>query len=99
MMSPATESTTSLRSSSWPVVGWLTCRICPQRMEQVRREVCSWAWWSGERRRHPRCINKEVILFGLTDFLRIGRTGRDVDVDVLATELVIDWRLAHRVTL
>jgi hypothetical protein len=68
-------------------------------MEQVRREISSWAWWPGERRRHACCINKEVILFGLIDFLRIGRTGRDVDVDVLATELVIDWRLAHRMTL
>lgn len=67
-------------------------------MEQVRREVGSWSWWPREHRRHTRCLDEE-IMSGLTYFLRIGSAGRDIDVDVLTTELVIDRRQTHKMRL
>ncbi|MGH3868363.1 MAG: hypothetical protein ACRDQ4_20030 [Pseudonocardiaceae bacterium] len=99
MMSSATESTASIRGSPLSVVGWLTRRVCPHGMEQVLREVSPWSWWPSDHRRHTRCVGEEGMLSGVTDVVWIGPAGRDIGVDVLATELVIDWRLTHRVTL
>lgn len=66
---------------------------------QVCGKVGPWPWWPSEHSGRSRRVSEEVMLFGMTDLFRIGLAGRDIGVDEFATELVVDRRLTHKVTL
>jgi hypothetical protein len=61
----------------------------------VRSEISSCPWWSVERRRHTCSAGREAVFPRVTDPLQVSIGGRDIGVDLLATELVIDRGLAH----
>jgi hypothetical protein len=64
-------------------------------MVLVRGEISSSPWWSPEHRRRIRRVGGDAVVSGVPDRLRVSPGGRDIGVDSLATELVIDRRLAH----
>ncbi len=64
--------------------------------------VSSWPWWPAKHRfRARRCVQEvgsDEVADGVADPwdpLRVSPGGRDIGVDSLTTELVIDRRLAH----
>lgn len=65
------------------------------RCGPVRSEISSCPWWSVERRRHACSAGREALFPRVTDPSRVSRGGRDIGVDSLAAELVIDRGLAH----
>lgn len=85
-------------SPSLPVAGWLTRWSCPHGGVLARGTVSSWSWWSGEHRRRIRPGSEEVVSPGAGDVVRVSPGVRDVGVESLATELVIDRRRVHGVT-
>lgn len=58
----------------------------------------SWPWWPAKHRARIRRCVRAAVLSGMTSPVRVGLGGREIDVDSLATELVIDRCLAHEVT-
>jgi hypothetical protein len=74
----------------------LVHRVCPHEIMPVRAKVSPWAWCSEHRDRN-RHLN-EMVFAGVIDPLRVGPGGRDLGVDSLATQLVIDRRLTHGAT-
>jgi hypothetical protein len=62
----------------------------------VRAKVSPWAWCYEHRDRN-RHLN-EMVFAGVIDPLPVGPGGRDLGVDSLATQLVIDRRLTHGAT-
>jgi hypothetical protein len=73
---------------------WLTRRVCSHGIVLVGVGVSSWAWWPDYRRR-TRPLGAQAVFPGMTDRLRVIPCGRDISVDSLATQLVINRRLAH----
>jgi hypothetical protein len=69
------------------------------RHRAVRGEVSSWPGSPGEYRCGTCRVDGQAVLPGMIDLLRVNPRGRDISVDSLATELVIDRRLAHGATL
>ncbi len=55
-------------------------------------------WWSGEHCRRTWPAGGEAVFPGVIYLLRLGPGGRGIGVDPLATELIIDRRLAHGAT-
>ncbi len=54
-------------------------------------EVSSWIWWFEHRGR----VGEPVVCAGVIERLRVSPGGRDLGVDSLATQLVINRRVAH----
>jgi hypothetical protein len=79
---------------SW-VVGWLGLRHA--EIAVGHGEIRSWPWRPAERRR-TRPIGGKAMFPTVTNRLRVGSSGRDISVDSLATELVIDGSLTHGAT-
>ncbi|MGH3769907.1 MAG: hypothetical protein ACRDRW_00660 [Pseudonocardiaceae bacterium] len=63
-------------------------------------EIGSWPPWRPAEQRHTgaRPPGGEALLSGRTDPVRVSPGSRDISVDSLAAELVIDRRLAHGAT-
>jgi hypothetical protein len=61
--------------------------------------VSSWPGWPGEYRCGSCRVGGQAVLSGVIDLLRVNPRGRDIGVDSLVTELVIDRRLTHGATL
>lgn len=80
-----------------PVACWLTRRVCPHGIVLVHLEVSPGTWWS-EHPRRTRPIGAQAVSPGMIDPLRVVPGGRDISVDSLATNLVINRRLAHGAT-
>jgi hypothetical protein len=85
------------RGGPLSVACWLVRRVCPQEMVPVCVEVSPWAWWSEYRARNLR-VGEQMVFAGVIDPLRVRPGGWDLGVDSLATQLVIDRRLAHGAT-
>lgn len=58
-------------------------------------EISRWTWWPEHHRRNRR-DGQHRVFAGATDQLRVSPSGRDISVDSLATQLVINRRLPHR---
>jgi hypothetical protein len=82
------------RDRPLPVTCGLTHRGCPHEMVPVCVEISRWTW--SEHRRRNRRDDQQRVLPGVTDQLRVSPGGRDIGVDSLATQLVINRRLTHR---
>jgi hypothetical protein len=82
------------RGGPLSVACWLTRRVCPREMVLIRGEVSSWTWWCEHRGRNRR-VGEQAVFAGVIDPLRVSPGGRDIRVDSLATQLVINRRLAH----
>jgi hypothetical protein len=98
----------SARCKPWSVSCWVTRWISPLG------EVGSWPWSPAEQRRPgTRPPGRKAVLVGMIDPLRVIPGNRNIGsqnignlnigngnigVDALATELVIDRRLAHGIT-
>ena len=98
----------SARRELWSVSCWVTRRISPLG------EVGSWPWWPAEQRRPgTRPPGRKAVLASMTGPLRVSPGNRNIGsqnignlnigngnigVDALATELVVDRRLAHGTT-
>lgn len=54
-------------------------------------EVSSWIWWFEHRGR----VGEPVVCAGVIERLRVSPGGRDLGVESLATQLVINRRVAH----
>jgi hypothetical protein len=63
-------------------------------MVLTRGEVSAWTWWCEHRGRNRR-VGEQAVFAGVIDPLRVSPGGRDIRVDSLATQLVINRRLAH----
>jgi hypothetical protein len=61
-------------------------------------EIRSWPWRPAEHRRGTRPAGGKAMFPTVINRLRVGCSGRDISVDSLATELIIDGRLAHEAT-
>jgi len=61
----------------------------------VRGEVSPRPWRPSEHLRSIPCVGGHKVSPGVIDLFRTNLGGRDIDVDVLATELVIDRCLTH----
>jgi len=91
-------------SGLWPVgwsrVGWSRvgyrgkgCPGPPLRRILVHGEIICCLWGAAVRR--TRRAGRQAAFLGAVDPLWVGLGGRDLGVDSLATELVIDRGLAH----
>lgn len=63
-------------------------------MVLVPVEISPWTWWSehcGQNRR----VGEQAVFAGVIDPLRVIPVGRDIGVDLLATQLVKNRRLTH----
>ncbi|MDT7714349.1 MAG: hypothetical protein QOH09_341 [Pseudonocardiales bacterium] len=58
--------------------------------------VSSWTWWSGHRGRNRRGGEQMVFAGVVIAPLRVIPGGRDIGDESLATQLLINRRLAHR---
>ena len=63
-------------------------------MVAVCVEISCWAW--AEYRSRNRRANQHRLFAGMTEQLWISPGGRDISVDPLTTQLVINRRLTHR---
>ncbi|MDQ3764415.1 MAG: hypothetical protein M3460_23495 [Actinomycetota bacterium] len=79
------------------VTYWLIHRVCPYVMALVRGDISSWPGWP-EHCRRTRCVGEQAVFPGALDPLQIRLASRDIGVDPLATQLVIDRYLAHVAT-
>jgi hypothetical protein len=61
----------------------------------VRGEVSPRPGRPGEHLRSTPCVGGHKVSSGVIGLFRANPSGRDIDVDVLATELVIDRCLTH----
>jgi hypothetical protein len=57
-------------------------------------EISRWTW--SEHRGRNRRASQPRVFAGVTDQLRVSPGGRDIGVDSLTTQLVINRRLTHR---
>jgi hypothetical protein len=64
-------------------------------MVSVPVEANAWTWWSDPRGRTRR-DDQHVVSAAATDHLRDSLSGRDIGVDSLTTQLVINRCSAHR---
>lgn len=65
-------------------------------MVLVRGEVSSWA--EGPEHRWNQRVGGQAVFSGVSGSVRVWPTGRDISVDSLATQLIINRCLAHGVT-
>jgi hypothetical protein len=61
-------------------------------MVLIRGEVSPWTWWSKHHGRNRR-VGEQAVVAVVIDPLWVRPGGRDIRVDVLATQLVINRRL------
>ena len=82
------------RDRPLPVTCGLTRRVCRRDMVPVCVEISRWTW--SEHHRRNRRDNQHSVFAGVPDQLRVSPGGRDIGIDSLATQLVINRRLTHR---
>lgn len=82
------------RGSSLSVACWLTRWVCPHEIVLVPVEISFWIWWS-EHRGQNRRVGEQAVFARVIDPLRVIPVGRDIGVDLLATQLVKNRRLTH----
>jgi hypothetical protein len=84
------------RDRPLPVTCGLTRRGCRQEMVPVCVEISHWTWSEHRGRNGP--DGQQRLFSGVTDPLWISPGGRDIGVDSLTTQLVINRCLPHRAT-
>jgi hypothetical protein len=89
-----TRSRSPHRDRPLPVTCGLTRRVCRHEMVLVCVKISRWTW--SEHRGRNRRDGQHSVFTGATDQLRVSPGGRDIGVDSLATQLVINRRLTHR---
>jgi hypothetical protein len=82
------------RDRPMPVTCGLTRGVCRHEMVLVCVEISRWTW--SEHHRRNRRDGQHSVFAGATDQLRVSPGGRDIGVDSLTTQLVINRRLTHR---
>ncbi|MDT7716818.1 MAG: hypothetical protein QOH09_2810 [Pseudonocardiales bacterium] len=82
------------RDRPLPVTCGLTRRVCRHEMVLVCVKISRWTW--SEHRGRNRRDGQHSVFTGATDQLRVSPGGRDIGVDSLTTQLVINRRLTHR---
>jgi hypothetical protein len=82
------------RDRPLPVTGGLTRRGCRHEMVPVCVKISRWTW--AEHRGRNRRDGQPRVFAGVTDQLWISPGGRDISIDSLTTQLVINRRLTHR---
>jgi hypothetical protein len=82
------------RDRPMPLTCGLTRRVCRHEMVPVCVKISRWTW--SEHHRRNRRDNQHTVFTGATDQLRVSPGGRDIGVDPLTTQLVINRRLTHR---
>jgi hypothetical protein len=82
------------RERPLPVTCGLTRGVWRHEMVPVCVEISRWTW--SEHRGRNRRDGQPRVFAGVTDQLRVSPGGRDIGVDSLATQLVINRRLTHR---
>ena len=77
-----------------PVTCGLTRRGCQHEMVPVCDEISHWTRF--EHRGRNRRDGQHRVTTGVTDQLRVSSGGRDIGIDPLTTQLVINRRRTHR---
>ncbi len=73
----------------WPI-RW----VCPLPTVVVRGKAISWTRWSEHRRRNRR-VRAHTVFAVVTGPVRVRPTSRNINVDSLATYLIINRRFPH----
>jgi hypothetical protein len=82
------------RDGPLPVICGLTRRVCRHEMVLVCVEISRWT--GSEHHRRNRRASQHRVFAEVTDQLRVSPGGRDIGVDPLTAQLVINRRLTHR---
>ena len=81
--------------ASWVIEG---LGLRPVEIALGRGEIRSWPWWPAEHRRRTWPAGGKAMFPTVITRLRLVHGGRNISIDSLATELIIDGRWAHEAT-